>query len=232
GFTDNALAMPILWRWPPENSWGKRSIWCLWRPTVSISSMILSLRSLFGTTFWISIASFSVCLTVLRGLREAYGSWKIICISALILRISALLSPRTSCPSNSTLPAVGSSSLRMARPVVDLPHPDSPTTDTVSPLLMVNEISSTALTWLTVRPRKPPLIGKYCLRFSTLRSCFVVIDFYSLLSVPLFRIDPAPYVIAVFLGFQFRQLAAYVCRMRTARGKTAAGRHFIRSRHV
>src|ERR1700674_4378317 len=58
----------------------------------------------------------------------------------------------------------------MARPVVLLPHPDSPTSPSVSPLATVNEISSTARTEPTCRWRKPLVIGKCILRCSTRRS--------------------------------------------------------------
>ena len=37
--------MPILWRWPPENSWGKRFKYCLSRPTSFKMEITISLRS-------------------------------------------------------------------------------------------------------------------------------------------------------------------------------------------
>ena len=40
GFTARARAMPMRWRWPPENWLGKRLTWSACRPTSSISSMI------------------------------------------------------------------------------------------------------------------------------------------------------------------------------------------------
>src|ERR1043165_7108678 len=66
-----------------------------------------------------------------------------------------------SSPSNTTRPPVGSSSRITHRAIVDLPHPDSPTTPSVSPLLTVNETPSTARTrpisrWNTI----PRVIGK------------------------------------------------------------------------
>ena len=49
-----------------------------------------------------------------------------------------------SSPPRRTSPAVGSVSLATIRAVVDLPDPDSPTSEKVVPLGMVNETSSTA----------------------------------------------------------------------------------------
>src|SRR3979411_2882862 len=70
--------------------------------------------------------------TVIRGFSEAYGSWKIICMRRRIFRISSPPSLVSSTPSNFTSPAVGLYSWRIARPVVDLPHPDSPPRPSVS----------------------------------------------------------------------------------------------------
>ena len=53
--------------------------------------------------------------------------------------------PTISCPSNFTLPAVGSISRRMQRPVVVLPQPLSPTSPSTSPARDENETPSTAL---------------------------------------------------------------------------------------
>ena len=64
-------------------------------------------------------------------------------------------------PSNMIRPAVGATRRMIARPVVDLPQPDSPTRPSVSPRFMVNETPSTARTspmwrWMI----RPSLIGK------------------------------------------------------------------------
>src|SRR5262245_54974206 len=59
----------------------------------------------------------------------------------------------------------------MARPVVLLPQPDSPTSPSVSPRLTLNVMSSTARTQPTWRCRMMPwVIGKYILRFWTCSS--------------------------------------------------------------
>ena len=47
-------------------------------------------------------------------------------------------------PSSTTWPAVMSNRRRMQRPTVDLPQPDSPTSDSVSPLSMLKDTPSTA----------------------------------------------------------------------------------------
>ena len=52
----------------------------------------------------------------------------------------------------------------MARPSVVLPEPDSPTTPRVWPSRTVTVTPSTALTWPTVRRRRPALIGNQTLK--------------------------------------------------------------------
>src|SRR5438105_13980261 len=106
----------------------------------------------------------------MRGLRLAYGSWKTICIWRRILRTSA--SPRrvSSLPCRRTLPPVGLWSWRMARPVVLLPQPDSPTRPSVSPCLIANDTPSTARTVPTWRWKIPLVIGKWTWRLSTRNS--------------------------------------------------------------
>jgi hypothetical protein len=84
--------------------------------------------------------------TVIRGLRLAKGSWKIICISRRRARSRRALAPVMSSSSNRTVPEVGSISRRTQRAVVDFPQPDSPTRAKVSPASREKEIPSTALT--------------------------------------------------------------------------------------
>ena len=71
--------------------------------------------------------------TVFRGFSDAYGSWKIICMSRRSARSSSPLSAVMSWPSNQILPSVGSNSRITTRASVDLPHPVSPTRPSVSP---------------------------------------------------------------------------------------------------
>ena len=71
--------------------------------------------------------------TVIRGLSDAYGSWKTIWMSRRTGRICLRLKLVMSVPSKTIGPAVGSISLMIVRPSVVFPQPDSPTTPSVSP---------------------------------------------------------------------------------------------------
>ena len=102
-------------------------------------------------------ASLMIAPTVMRGLSEANGSWKMICMSRQSdLQRAAIERGRRSVPSNQTSPAVGSISRRMQRPVVDLPQPDSPTRPSVSPAAMSKLTRSTACTRSSSRENSPP----------------------------------------------------------------------------
>ncbi len=87
-----------------------------------------------------------ICLTRLRGLSDAYGSWKIICSSRRYGRSSWRESDVMSSPPKRIVPLVGSSRRTKRRPSVDLPQPDSPTTPSVSPRRTSSETPSTACT--------------------------------------------------------------------------------------
>src|SRR5687767_9044766 len=101
--------------------------------------------------------------TVIRGFNEAYGSWKIICIRRRILRICSPPSVVSSVPSNFTDPAVGLYSWRIARPVVDLPQPDSPTRPSVSPFSTKKSMPSTARTAPTCRWKMIACVSGKCI---------------------------------------------------------------------
>src|SRR2546422_259022 len=74
-------------------------------------------------------------------------------------------------PSNFTAPEVMSIILRMARPVVLLPQPDSPTRPRVSPRRTSNDTPSTAFTLPTWRRTTAPAItGKWTFRSVTSRT--------------------------------------------------------------
>ena len=63
--------MLMRWRWPPENSWGKR--WTCWasRPTTLMSSRTRSCRwALSVTVLWMIMGSSTILPQVLRGSRE------------------------------------------------------------------------------------------------------------------------------------------------------------------
>ena len=99
--------------------------------------------------------------TRLRGLSDAYGSWKTICICRRSGRSARRLSVEMSRPSKMTWPPVSSWSRTRQRPSVDLPQPDSPTSPSVSPGRTSKETASTACTWATSRRiTPPPLTGK------------------------------------------------------------------------
>jgi hypothetical protein len=74
-------------------------------------------------------------------------------------------------PSNTIEPPVESSRRMTQRAIVDLPQPDSPTTPSVSPFLIVKETPSTARTRATSFWKMIPRVtGKCFSRLSTARS--------------------------------------------------------------
>src|SRR5215475_782354 len=93
-----------------------------------------------------------------------------ICISLRRARSARLSMVVTALSWKRTSPEVGSMRRRIDRPVVDLPHPDSPTRPRVSPAMMSKVTSSTACTRATSLEKRPPRMGKYFLRFLTDRS--------------------------------------------------------------
>src|SRR3546814_8695204 len=80
-------------------------------------------------------------LTLRRGLSDEIGSWKIIWRRVRVLRSSSPRSFVRSVPSKSTSPLVGFGSCMMARPVVDLPQPDSRSEEHTSELQSLMRIS-------------------------------------------------------------------------------------------
>ena len=76
-------------------------------------------------------------------------------------------SASTSVPSNVTRPDVGSIRRRIARPVVVFPHPDSPTSASVSPRAMSKLTSSTARTGACGAPRSAWRAGNSWVRWLT-----------------------------------------------------------------
>ena len=152
GWAAIARAIAIRWRWPPENSCGNFGASAGWRPTSSSSSSTraaiarlprpLALPSCGRNT---RIGSAMMSPTRQRGLREANGSWKIICMRRRTARRAArsrVLARST--PSISTCPRLGSSSPTTMRASVDFPEPDSPTSPNVSPRSIAKSRPSTA----------------------------------------------------------------------------------------
>ena len=141
------------WHWPPENWCGLLSAARSGSmPTCSrILSTVASCSALVPR-FQIDNGSSTMSRTLRRGFREEIGSWKIIWI---LVRASRIASPDNAVrlvPSKTIEPDVGLGSCIMARPVVLLPQPDSPTMPRVSPLRTSNEIPLTAFTLRPVRP--------------------------------------------------------------------------------
>src|SRR6266540_3161430 len=100
----------------------------------------------------------------MRGLSDAYGSWKMICILRRISRIADPDRDDSSRPSKVMVPRVGSMSRTRQRPRVVLPQPDSPTRPTVSPSSTSRLTPSTALTCSRAPPSSPVRTGKYFFR--------------------------------------------------------------------
>ncbi len=80
----------------------------------------------------------------MRGLRLENGSWNTTCTRRRMRPQRAGRKIVDALPSSTTWPAVMSNSRRIARPTVDLPQPDSPTSDSVSPRAISNDTPSTA----------------------------------------------------------------------------------------
>ena len=164
GSKTSARATQMRWHCPPENSCERRL------PT--ISGLRPTLRRMSSTRseerpfwFWCQIErpSRTMSLTLRRGLSEEIGSWKIICMRVRIRRISSPERVVRSVPSKTTLPVVACSSCMTARPVVDLPQPDSPTSPRVSPSRTSKLMPETAWTFC------PPAAGNSTTRSSTVR---------------------------------------------------------------
>ena len=100
---------------------------------------------------WRSITSVIWRPTVITGLRLVDGSWKMMLMrwprmSRMRISGSCRMSlPSTSPSPTATRPASGRRR-RIDSAVIDLPHPDSPTSAKVSPRSMVSESASTART--------------------------------------------------------------------------------------
>src|SRR5438477_4877321 len=165
GFTASARAIPIRCRCPPENSCGYRFVKLGFRPTSRSSSCTRLRRSRTEPIAKLSSGSCRMSPTVMRGSKEANGSWKIICIFRRTRRRRQPRSRVMSWPSNTILPAVAGSSAVISLARVDFPQPDSPTRPSVSPRRISRSTPSTART----APPPKPEIGK-CLKAPATRS--------------------------------------------------------------
>ena len=126
GSTASARAIEMRWRWPPENSCGNRAAASGGSPTRFSSSptRVARHRPRRCARPCSRSGPARISPTVMRGLSEAYGSWKIICIRRRNGRIADCDACEMSWPSNTMRPAVGSSSRITSRASVDLPQPD------------------------------------------------------------------------------------------------------------
>ena len=84
------------------------------------------------------------------GFSEEIGSWKIICTCVRSVRRSPRPSAVSSVSPKRILPDVARSTCTTARPVVVFPHPDSPTSPSVSPGRRVKLTPATA--WMAWFP--------------------------------------------------------------------------------
>ena len=80
------------------------------------------------------------------GLSDPWGSWNTICMCLRYGRMAREPSEVMSAPRKRTLPAVGRNSRTAQRASVVFPHPDSPTSPSVSPSAKTKLTSSTACT--------------------------------------------------------------------------------------
>jgi len=121
--------------------------------SISSGSLILRLRR--GVVM--------ISRTVLRGLSEEYGFWKMIWATRWYftswgfspgLSTVSTLPPVTAVPRYKIWPSVGSSRVVKIRPRVVLPQPLSPTKPTVSPCHIPRLTPSTARTTLVFAPMR------------------------------------------------------------------------------
>ena len=145
GSAASARAMPMRWRWPPENSCGRRPSASRGSRTVSISAATFFSSSADDLARpKLRIGSARISRTRMRGLRLEKGSWNTTWTRRRMLRKPPGERSSMRFPSSTTWPEVTSNSRRMARPTVDLPQPDSPTSDSVSPRATSKDTPSTA----------------------------------------------------------------------------------------
>ena len=155
GPTASAGAMAMRWHWPPENWCGRRPRTASrLMPTSARAASTRRARSARGRP-WMARPSATISSTARRGLKEETGSWKIICSRARRVRRAAgrrLFSATPSCRTEPSAAAPCGRSWRMARPIVVLPLPDSPTSPSVSPGATSKDTPSTA--WKERPPRR------------------------------------------------------------------------------
>ncbi len=151
GPSTSAIAIMIRWRWPPES-------WCGYEATIRAGSGRCTSRTMSRIFARRAAASSVVCSTRtssicspqrMTGLSAVIGSWKIIDIRVARSWRSRPVAARVrSSPSSRIAPPV-TGSVFGSRPITlcaitDLPEPDSPTRQRISPRPTSNDARDTA----------------------------------------------------------------------------------------
>ena len=153
GRSARARAIATRWRWPPENSRGRRSAASAGSLTRSSSSPTLPLASRTAVP-WAIRGSIRVSPMLKDGFNEVYGSWKITWRSRLSSRRRRGAARSMRSPSKVIVPAWTGTRPRTARPIVVLPDPDSPTRPKVSAGRMSKETPFSTLVRVRRRAAK------------------------------------------------------------------------------
>ena len=119
-----------------------------WRPTRCKMFSTLEWLCLILNPSWIFKGRLTICLTVWRGFKEAYGSWNIIWFERLNLLSLSSFNLVISFPLNYILPEVGSWRRKIQRPKVVFPQPLSPIKPIVFPFWILKVTPFTAKTLL------------------------------------------------------------------------------------
>ena len=179
GFSTRALAIAILWRWPPENSCGYKHRQSSLKPTFFIFSLIISRISFSEYSVLICNGSFNVFKIFILGSRLEYGFWKTIC--ALFLKVFSSFFPifRMFLFLKLISPDFEFSSLIIAFARVDFPQPDSPANARISPCFISRLTPFTA--WIISVPPTIPLFDLYStyksfisIRFSLIKWVYII----------------------------------------------------------
>ena len=169
GSSDNARAIAMRCRCPPENSCGKSVADRRASPTTSRSFSTRLRTSAEGSFSCVTSGSAMIASTRMRGFNDAKGSWNTAWTPRRYPRTPAASSPFSSRPSKRITPDVGSSSFKMSLAVVVLPQPDSPTRPRLRPRSTENDTPSTARTVAAAPPKTPRRMGKCLVSPSTSR---------------------------------------------------------------
>ena len=108
GLSARARATPMRWRWPPGEL-VREPVRVLGREADDAQQLVHAQHApeRRGSGRGCTNGSLTMSRTVMRGLSDAYGSWKTICISLRTSRISRRFKPVMSRPLKTILPEVG-----------------------------------------------------------------------------------------------------------------------------